>query len=183
MKKRIEEEERLNVSNDLIIRPSDSVYGKGKRQENIFVQHNYETDPQLSLPNSSQDLLANEVEQTRDVADADVEADVEAVDLLEKLESTVLDENTEIKKEQDLSPKSVSSDNSQLPIQFRLPPIDSTPGSLRKIPTPALPVMMVNPVLHKVRGFTVTACYLIIANSADFTASGLYSDNFTFIVC
>ena len=68
MQKRIEEEERLNVTNDLIIKPSNSIYEKSKRQENIFIQNNQnhfidlleEKDPQMSLPPSSEkDTLEN----------------------------------------------------------------------------------------------------------------------------
>ena len=171
MQKRIEEEERLNVTNDLIIKPSNSIYEKSKRQENIFIQNNQnhfidlleEKDPQMSLPPSSEkDTLENSknsfniyiylynidivIENGRQLDD-----EIEPVaELLTS--STLLDEEV-TKIEQQVSQihstrKSVSSENSQ-PIQFRLPPIDS-PSSLKKISTPAVPVMMVNPVLYKV---------------------------------
>jgi hypothetical protein len=151
MKKRIEFDEQMNVTNDLIVKPNASLYDKDRKQENIFI----------SLPVGEESkLIQNEESNPQDTLDETVDTfaspsvngtlTTPALSIHETEDRDRTEEGNEVDLEvSKSSPGRSSMAKSVHSSGFRLPPIDMNSNSfkLTKVATPAVPVMMVNPVL------------------------------------
>ena len=135
----------------MIVKPNASLYDKDRKQENIFISS--------PVGDESKKLIQNEEPNPQDTLDETVETFASPSDngnLTTPALSTheTEDRRSEEGNEADLevsksSPGRSSMTKSVHSSGFRLPPIDMNSKSfkLTKVATPAVPVMMVNPVL------------------------------------